>query len=79
MSNYTLGAWLRQDYFAAHLMRYQTPFASVAYTVNTSPPIEGDYIASATPQWSSGSLQLHDTYERDVVPAITVILLARKL
>ena len=54
-------------------MRYETPFASVAYTVNTSLPIEGDYITSATPQWSSGSLLLHDTYELDVVSAINSV------
>jgi hypothetical protein len=33
----------------------------------------GDYITSATPQWSSGSLLLHDTYELDVVSAINSV------
>jgi hypothetical protein len=64
-----LRAWLRQDDFAEHLMRYETPLRVRSLHGQHVSADRGDYITSATPPWSSGSLQPHNTYEHDVVPA----------
>ena len=62
----------QQGNFVVHLTRYETSFASEAYTTNTFPLTGGDCVIFATRQRFSGSLQLDDTYERLVVAATTL-------